>query len=142
MHLLVAEATTLDAGDESESIKKVSQTFHSLRSLLDKQEKRLKQTIRHIQKKNNELIHNFKNHLSKYDQQLENIITSKEHPTSFDTLNIIKRDICALKVPKIITYHIDGIDQFERTINDFLQKVQINQYRPENGNIRDRIRLS
>ena len=110
-------------------IEKVSQTFDSLRSLINKQEKQLKQKIRKIKKKNQETIEDFEHQLRKYDRDLETIVVSNDDQTSsFTTLHTVKRELCALTVPQMIKFHVDGIDQLEQAFTDLLPKVQIKEY--------------
>lgn len=138
---LVNNATEFMTVDENPTIEKITRIFESIRSIVTDYEKKLKQRIRAIEKRNKALVEKFQKglrnkqeKLNEQNQNFEAMISANDHTkllqdhrTSMHYLTTTTKQLNELKYPTKIKYHIEEINQLQQNIIDILQQVSIDE---------------
>ncbi len=141
-------AMELMLANENVTIEKVTKVFESIHSIISNHENELKQKIRTIEKRNNDLIEKFQKNLSNKQEALSKRSTEfqhtlltknytkllQDHQILIDYLKTTQQELNTLQYPIITVYDIEGIDQLQGTVADIIQRVCINE--SQKGNLK------
>lgn len=119
----------------------ITESFASLRTLIDEREKTLQQELRTITRENKKLIEDYHHYLKskqhmlhKQTSEFAHILTNNDQNkllqaknTLTEYLERITEELPQLKESIKTQYRIEGIDQFKTSLNDILKPIHIIQ---------------
>lgn len=124
---------------EENNTEIVTMAFASLRTMIDAQERILKQQIVDIERKNKTSVTDYQRQLeykekilSRKNEYIKSSVAAKEHVQLLQVKEQLKislkdftKDLDELKTPVKTDYKIQGIEKLETFVSDFLKQVSI-----------------